>query len=254
MTDVDDIADVNADAERHRPLQADGLRSGPGSDARRNEDYWGDAPEIDGVVVTKYTDTTSAQSALSGGQLDMMWSVPYDQIEPQEASGLHRDRSRRPDAGRGLRDRQLERALQRRPRTPGAVVRNGPRSDPGGGIRRHRCAEHRLDAHQPEQPVRDDRRHRLQLRPRHRARPVRPGRRQRGRPAHLLGDRGRVPRVRAGLPDPAGEPRRDRNRPRHRDERGQHVGRPLLPGRQAVPGHDRPRPSSRARRRRSRSS
>lgn len=45
-----------------------------------NADYWAGASAVPEIKITKYADTTSAQSALSSGSLSALWNAPYDQI------------------------------------------------------------------------------------------------------------------------------------------------------------------------------
>lgn len=53
-----------------------------------NENYWGEVPTVEGIKIVKYADETAARTALDSGNIDVLWSVAYDQVGAIESSGF----------------------------------------------------------------------------------------------------------------------------------------------------------------------
>ena len=87
MTDVDNLDSINQAANGTGPFTLASFVPDQEVTLERNPDYFGTKPSIEKVTITKYSDTTSAQSALSSNAIDMMWGVPYDQVQPQIDAG-----------------------------------------------------------------------------------------------------------------------------------------------------------------------
>jgi peptide/nickel transport system substrate-binding protein len=81
MTDPATLADINKSANGTGPFRLVSFTPDQEVVVERNPDYYGAKPSLSKVQVTKYADTTSAQTALSSDAIDMMWGVPYDQME-----------------------------------------------------------------------------------------------------------------------------------------------------------------------------
>lgn len=80
MTDPKTLADLNTTANGTGPFKLKSFTPDQEVVVVRNPDYFGDEPALKEVRVTKYSDTTSAQTALASDAIDMMWGVPYDQM------------------------------------------------------------------------------------------------------------------------------------------------------------------------------
>ncbi|HEY0117553.1 MAG TPA: ABC transporter substrate-binding protein [Cellulomonas sp.] len=88
MTDVDDIDAVNTDANGTGPYTLVDFVPDQQVTLAANPDYFGGEPEVATVEIVKYSDITSAESAVAGGAIDVLWGLPFDQLESQVGTGL----------------------------------------------------------------------------------------------------------------------------------------------------------------------
>lgn len=88
MTDVDHIDAVNTDANGTGPYTLVDFVPDQQVTLAANPDYFGGAPEVAAVEIVKYSDITSAESAVASGAIDVLWGLPFDQLESQVGTGL----------------------------------------------------------------------------------------------------------------------------------------------------------------------
>lgn len=67
------------------PFKVERFQSGKELVAVRNDDYWGDRPLVDRLVVTHIADNNSLVLALQAGDIDIARGIPPHSVEPLEA-------------------------------------------------------------------------------------------------------------------------------------------------------------------------
>ena len=80
IIDVDNLDTLNTTGNGTGPFVLENFVPDQELSVVPNEDYWGEVPEIEGIKVMKYADETAARTALDSGAIDVMWSVPFDQV------------------------------------------------------------------------------------------------------------------------------------------------------------------------------
>ncbi|WP_216206090.1 ABC transporter substrate-binding protein [Amycolatopsis aidingensis] len=83
MSDVDDIANVDRNANGTGPYQLRSFVPDQTVELVRNENYWGARPHLDEIKIVRYADATAAQTALRSGEVDVLAAVA-----PDSAAGL----------------------------------------------------------------------------------------------------------------------------------------------------------------------
>lgn len=78
--DVDNSDTINETGNGTGPFVLDGFVPDQELSVLPNKNYWGEVPVIDGIKVVKYADPVAARAALESGTIDVMWSVPFDQV------------------------------------------------------------------------------------------------------------------------------------------------------------------------------
>lgn len=87
IIDVSSLDEINVTGNGTGPFVLDSFVPDQELSVLPNADYWGGEPAVSGVRVVKYADGTSARSALESGSVDVLWSVPFDEVESQTAAG-----------------------------------------------------------------------------------------------------------------------------------------------------------------------
>jgi len=80
MSDVDDIANVDANGNGTGPYRLQSFVPDQTVELVRNDAYWGDRPHLDGIKIVRYADATAAQTAMRSGDVDVLWSVAPDSV------------------------------------------------------------------------------------------------------------------------------------------------------------------------------
>jgi peptide/nickel transport system substrate-binding protein len=88
MSDIDNIDSVNEDPNGTGPYMLESFVPGQSLDLVPYEDYFDGAPPLAGVNIVTYPDITAAQSALTSGDLTLMFNVPTDALEGMTSAGL----------------------------------------------------------------------------------------------------------------------------------------------------------------------
>lgn len=87
IIDVDNLDTLNTTGNGTGPFVLESFVPDQELHVVPNEDYWDDVPTIEGVRIVKYADETAARTALDSGSIDIMWSVPFDQVATLADSG-----------------------------------------------------------------------------------------------------------------------------------------------------------------------
>lgn len=88
IVDVDGLDTLNTTGNGTGPYKLDKFVPDQELSVVPNEKYWGDVPQNGGVKIIKYADATAARTALDSGSIDILWSVPFDQIGDMESAGM----------------------------------------------------------------------------------------------------------------------------------------------------------------------
>lgn len=80
MTDVDDIDNINKTANGTGPYKL--KRFVPDQEVKlvRYGGYWGKKAPLDAIDIVRYADETAAEAAVRGGDLNVLWSVPPNNV------------------------------------------------------------------------------------------------------------------------------------------------------------------------------
>ncbi|WP_165777535.1 ABC transporter substrate-binding protein [Amycolatopsis antarctica] len=87
MSDVDDIASVDANGNGTGPYRLTSFVPDQTVELARNDAYWGERPKLDGLKIVRYADATAAQTAMRSGDVDVLWSVAPDSVGNLAADG-----------------------------------------------------------------------------------------------------------------------------------------------------------------------
>jgi peptide/nickel transport system substrate-binding protein len=82
MSDVDDIANVNAHADGTGPYKLKDFVPDDHVTLVRNAGYWGTQGKLDEIDVVTVADTTAAATSLKNGEIDVVWNVPPLDVAP----------------------------------------------------------------------------------------------------------------------------------------------------------------------------
>jgi peptide/nickel transport system substrate-binding protein len=82
MSDVDDIANVNAHANGTGPYKLKDFVADDHVTLVPNPGYWGTQAKLDEIDVVTVADTTAAATSLKNGEIDVVWNVPPLDIAP----------------------------------------------------------------------------------------------------------------------------------------------------------------------------
>lgn len=89
MSDIDNIDSVNTNPNGTGPYKLESFVPGQSVELVPYEDYFGGAPLLAGIDIVTYPDITAAQSALTSGDLTLMFNVPPDALEGLTSAGLN---------------------------------------------------------------------------------------------------------------------------------------------------------------------
>ncbi|RZQ65567.1 ABC transporter substrate-binding protein [Amycolatopsis suaedae] len=87
MSDIDDIANVNRNANGTGPYKLKSFVPDQTVELVRNDTYFGKRAPLDGITITRYADSTAAQTALRSGQLHVLANVTPDVVKGLAADG-----------------------------------------------------------------------------------------------------------------------------------------------------------------------
>lgn len=84
VIDVDSLANIDKEPNGTGPYTVSAFTPGESLTLVRNDNYFGDAPALDEIIIVKAAESTSAVTGLRSGDLDVLWGVPAGDVEQLE--------------------------------------------------------------------------------------------------------------------------------------------------------------------------
>ncbi|QYH36368.1 ABC transporter substrate-binding protein [Salinibacterium sp. M195] len=96
VLDIDSLDTIDKDPIGTGPFTVEAFTPDDSVTLVRNDDYFGEAPALDEIVLVTAAESTSAVTGLRSGDLDVLWSVPagdVDQLEGESSISIVRPES-----------------------------------------------------------------------------------------------------------------------------------------------------------------